>query len=189
MPTVNGFKVLLGAATAISLLVASGCSAGEPEPAATETLSYAQRMEVWTENTASCLRDRGWDATSNIMSVRVHGVPPGQEDAYRADYQDCWGRYGEASDPEYGVTVTPEAASSYFAALQTGSECLRELGFNVPDAPSEQSFVNAIVNTGNLLYWDPFEVTWDENQRNALGVEINEIREQCPQPNLWEFVH
>jgi len=170
------------------MLMASGCTVAEPTPVATETLSYAQRMEVWTERTAACMRERGWPARSNGMGIDSFGYPYDQHDIMTADMLDCWNLYGSPSEPKQSAEITPEAATNYFAALNVEAECLRELGFTFPDPPSEQSFIDGLLGDEGLLVWDPF-LAVQSDQRYALGITMTEAKETCPVPSIWEFVH
>lgn len=178
----NGLRgrALAGLAALTTLAAIAGCGSAEtrgaPAPGAettTTTDRFAPQRAV-----ASCLRESGWavDFSESDGSYEVAGVPEAQASQLQADELAC----GEEFLPEaVGVSeVTPEQWTQMYAAELEVAECLRGEGYDVPEAPTEQAFVDSYVS-GTGEPWSPYASV------PALGdSEWNRLNTACPQTQM-----
>lgn len=135
--------LLLAAALAVA---SSGCSANNesPEPAGPASQSPS------VDDVAACLRDRGWEVEvtwdDGIQAVYAEE----QAEQYRADMEECRLAAGFPKDPP---PMTEERAKKFYDKWLGIAECVRDLGFDIDDPPSEQAFVEALV--AHDFIWDP----------------------------------
>lgn len=122
-----------------------------------------------------CMSDLGWEVEANADGSwsTIDGIPAEQNEQFEADAAQCESRYGYDIPPQ----VSRNEAERYFEALLEAAECVRSLGFQVPEPPSRQSFVSSIVN-GELPSWNPYE----RLVASASRPEIEGVFEECPQP-------
>lgn len=123
-----------------------------------------------------CLNDRGWETevipgSSTYRTV----VPPEQHDQYNADIEECHIEIGvDLSPPQ----VTPEEASELYDILLKVADCVRDLGYDVPDAPSRQTFVDELVSYP-IPSWHPYDPVYDTGRM----ADIQRVEAECPIPH------
>jgi hypothetical protein len=150
----------------------SGCAADsaiEPSPnrAKYEGQSFAEAMP-------QCLSERGWDTEAVGDDELKSEVDPAQRDAFRSAQQECLVETG------YFVSdrpLTEAEVGDWYDGLVRSSECLEDIGYAPPPAPSRQTFIDAHFNDPSASSWDPYPLP------NGAG-EWAEIEEACPQPGL-----
>lgn len=173
-------RLLAGLVALTTLATVVGCGNGEtqsaPAPGAANTTTadrFAPQRAV-----ASCLRESGWavDFSESDGSYEVAGIPEAQASQLQADELAC----GEEFLPEaVGVSdVTPEQWTQMYKAELEVAECLRQEGYGVPEAPTEQAFVDSYVS-GTGEPWSPYASV------PALGdSEWNRLNKTCPQTQM-----
>lgn len=161
--------MLLAAAAAAAL---AGCAADDPEADPGATVAP---VEDYAANMVDCLTDRGWpvEATEDGGVRTTDGIPTEQGDQYEADRDECSAQFGYDQPP----TVTRAEAEEIFDTLLGVAECMRDRGYSVPERPSEQAFVEALMDRP-LPIWHPYDAVPDDSIS-----EKEAVREQCPVPD------
>lgn len=117
-----------------------------------------------------CLRDKGWHAIAHEDgSVQSPEMPTGQVDLYVADEDACVAGLGYDDYPE----ITDEVARQYFASMKESAECLANLGISVPEPPSEEAFVEAMVTRRESIW------SYAEGVDGSQDVATNEEIDDC----------
>ena len=188
------------ALTATSLVAA--CSSGSDAPAATAYAApawfaqQAQEREQARVALQTCLDGKGWSVTVNEFGGASE---PFSDDAemtrYHADMVDCRASAGLSDQ----APTQQQAEQAYRGALDTAA-CLRAQGFEVPDAPSEQSWVEAFLtassdaataggtaeagddNVTSSQVWSPYgELVAAAQDDQAQLTKISDAEKTCPQ--------
>lgn len=131
----------------------------------------------WIEANAACLEQRGFD-----MRVEEQGEPPSltwvpenlpdeQTDAYNEAFSACIDEIGEPS-PEPPPTEA-QIREIYLLEVAT-AECLRELGYEISDPPSEDVFIESYSTAPWVAYFDL--------PKDMPPGEWKLVNEECPQP-------
>jgi len=124
----------------------------------------------------SCMQDKGWNATARQY-------PDGATD-FGLDYQTVQEKQVEAAqracEKATGWKSTPpkateEQAGKSFDDLSRVAACLESHGYPVPEAPSRQSFVDALV--GGSAIWSPYQLVIAA----ADGAATKKALDACPQ--------
>jgi hypothetical protein len=144
-----------------------------PPPFETE---YARLVEHYIRDMVGCLTDLGWEVIDHGDSYESpHDIPDDQFEQYAADVELCEAQFGYDDLPPPYVT-RPEAELLYGLLLDV-ADCIRDLGYDVPDAPSQQAFVEALV-TYPIPAWHPYDSFYEDNDWSAIG----QIERECPTP-------
>jgi hypothetical protein len=115
-----------------------------------------------------CMRELGWNSTvEDDGGVTVH-VPEGQSEAYEAARDRCDELIGANDRPD----LTDDQLREVYAAMVATRDCLVGLGYELPAAPSEQSF------TEIKGAWTPYVDLVDDPARDH-----EDTLKACPQPN------
>lgn len=139
-----------------------------------ERVRFVQLDEV-APIIADCLVSAGWtDVTATPDSGIDSGtVPTAQAEAYAIAFYVCHAKY--PLDPKYSVPLDDDQIKLIYAYYRDGlAPCLEAQGFQVPDAPSEQQFLDTYAETGG----------WDVYGNVAPQVDQEgwyEINAECPQ--------
>jgi len=160
---------LLASASIVGLLL-TGCVA-TPAPA---PVSLAQSMEKWLGAVVSCLNDSGWavTATDTGYGIDASAVRTDQLSAFSEDQSDC----ETAAGPQPGAEpMTESRASNLYAQLIESAACLRSLGYDTSEPPSESSFVDGYLRGSPV--WSPYM-----DLPNVDPTEWARINRACPQP-------
>jgi hypothetical protein len=105
-----------------------------------DEVKYLEDAAQAVRRTAQCLRERGWNITTEADGWGVTDLAASQVDAYEADAAACQDATGMATmDP---LPDTPERMRRLYAYEVELAECLRDQGVDVPPAPSEQAFID-----------------------------------------------
>lgn len=154
--------------------VIAGCAGPDPVVPADPIESGA-----FGEDMVRCLAAKGWTVqVDDNGAVVADGIPDAQMNQFRADRDSCLAAFDYDE-----FAVTPDMASSFYDKQLAVAECLRELGYDIPDAPSREAFVEELVATG-LSSWLPYDAVVDA----ALAGDPDARREAeaaCPQPTSW----
>lgn len=133
------------------------------------------RAEKALEAFFYCMVDRGWELTrvgdTWLDGFESGGIPEEQWDAYQADDQECGEISGRADLGAPSVSV--EEAGSLYDLFIGVADCVRGLGYDVPEAPSRQAFVDGLVSYP-IPIWHPHELN---------GVWRPDLEEECPVPD------
>jgi hypothetical protein len=129
---------------------------------------------------AHCLRQRGWDATTDSTGWRVSGIPADQESQYFRDVSEC----EELAGPYDTLPpLTEEQSSAYFDSLHEVAECVRERGYTFAEAPSRRAAIEAIMAL--RIDFDDWEWPYGRlrvGETTDSVSELNQLYADCPQP-------
>lgn len=124
---------------------------GEPVPEA--SLVRAVAPSEWSETTATCMTEAGFESHVRSGYVETTSFPAEQEVAQAAAVYRC--RVSYPIDPAYQQPyTTEEAAYLYRYLVGTVVPCLDGEGYSVPDVPSEGTFEDQL-SSGQE--WSPFD--------------------------------
>jgi hypothetical protein len=185
---------LLASATAAAAVALAGCTSDQlaaddltgslpptPESPATRAAGSPEEpapgsLEEQTRDLVRCLNDRGWE-TEILPGSNTYRtvVPPEQHDQYNADIEECNIEIGVDIGPPQ---VTPEEASELYDILLEIADCVRDLGYNVPEAPSRQSFVEDLVSHP-IPSWHPYDPVYEAGRM----ADIQRVEAECPIPH------
>lgn len=150
----RALRVALLVAASLSL---AGCATAEP---AAPKVPQAE-LPDYTAIYQKCMEDRGWEYTEGRGEYDgAFSYPEEQGSAFLADDVIC--------TEEMGLPAAVEpTADDYRRAWQAGTliaECLAENGYDVPEYPSEQEYVD------QELGISPYElVPWNEDEDAKLA--------------------
>lgn len=158
----------------VALLMAacSGGSGPTPSEADTAYLSYPERIDL----VVACVREHGFEATSyEGFAVSIEAAGNAQLDAASLVEVECW----EDVEARFPAPPPLSQEEQYSYMLQI-SDCLRDLGYEVPQAPSVDAYVEqAFGEDAPDELWDPYSTL------SRQGANIWELqRESCP-PYPW----
>lgn len=150
--------IALGLLAALVACSGSGIETTTTQPTAATWYSVIERAEA----TVACMREEGVDAELSEPFGVLYPDLPGMENVYN----QC----SEKIDRTMPFPPPMSAEESY-DAWREAADCLRELGFDIPPAPSievwrEESNEN----------WDPYD--------NIPIESFWDIHKKCPQPGL-----
>lgn len=126
---------------------------------------------------ASCMVDRGWDATATGDGGISSTIPEGQDESYDADLAKCQEKNG--FDILAPALSEPELRRLYLMELDT-AECIRAEGLDPGSPPSEQSFVDMALVNGNA--WDPYAAVYTTSNSQVSEDEYFALLKKCPRP-------
>lgn len=157
---------------AVGLAVA-GCQGipDAPQPDG-QVIPTADSHERALLNFASCMRDRGWNATVSDGGVTVGNVPADQRTIQQSDGQVC---SEEWLTLDVNTFTDSEWKAAYAAALDTAN-CLERLGFSTAP-PSLQVFIEGEAG------WNPYTDLVESGVIRPMEIRTHE--EACPQPGYW----
>ena len=98
---------------------------------------------------ADCLREEGFNVRME-GSALVTDVPPEQEEVFNAAVDDCTLRYFPSQGS--GLPGREDLEARYELLLKV-AECVSRAGFEVPNPPTVESFVDS-----GGTNWDPFDL-------------------------------
>jgi hypothetical protein len=179
--------VLMSGAVALWVAATVGCGGttdapdetgpdASPPPVATGEQVASDAAEQRPAEMVRCMTDKGWH-----VEVRdggwgdVDGVPEAQVDQWDADADACRTELGHDTGPP---VITPEEAGEMYDLLVEVAECVRDLGYHVPEPPSRQSFVEDLVEYP-IPSWHPYDVVYD---RASGAGDIRRVEAACPIP-------
>lgn len=133
----------------------------------------------YVANMVRCLTERGWNvvASDDGSYETPDGIPNEQLDQYKTDVTACRASFGY--DKIAAPHVTREQAQKLYNDLLKVAQCVRGQGYTVPDPPSEQTFVEALVNYP-IPVWHPYQVVTEQGGPDAL----KNIEKTCPVPKI-----
>lgn len=120
--------------------------------------------DVVTAATITCLRDQGWPVVAiGKTGIPYAAVPPDQNQAVIADETRC---FEGLNLPEYAEPSALDIAGVYSFWVDVLKPCYEDEGYDIPDPPSLESFVESYP----AVEWVP----WRFIPEGSLGLE-----EQC----------
>lgn len=136
----------------VALLVTTiaGCSDGQTKGG--DVVPGDGTLRDWATGMARCMNDLGWDVIAGFdNSIApadvVNGIPQEQLGRYQADREKCSHKLGYDK-----VRVPSEAqARTMYSMERTFRECLIAQGFDIPDLPSEATYLE------KLFAGEPFD--------------------------------
>lgn len=170
-------SLAMAASAAVIVGALAACSSGEEQGSAVGGVTREQ-AEAFGVNMVGCLTDKGWKVELDEEDGGVFNpepIPDEQRDRFLADRQACVEKFGYDQLPRW----TREDAEAYYDALVEAADCVRGLGYPVPEAPSRQTVVENLMN-GRLPGWNPYE---DVTRNPESITEINRVFAECPQPS------
>lgn len=183
MMRVRGFIVLVAA-----VLTVAGCGAptapdggapppdtpdGELPPEFSRLYSLEARAKRAAGEFRRCMADRGWEVVEQHDGSFAATVPEDRRAAYDADVAACEKESGLSDLPPLAVTV--QQAEQLYGYLLEVADCVRDLGYPVPDPPDRQEFVDQLVAT-SISPWHPYRGA-------AAAGGMLEVEARCPVPD------
>lgn len=145
------------AIAALVLVTVVGCtrSADQGEVQSSGGTPFAPESVEAARAIANCLRDRGFAAEVATgvdgqpgIDIPVGGQgPQAMEDAFKA----CQNELTTAGVIEPAPRFSPPRLERLYRDYQDAAACLKDLGYDVPEAPSLEVFIET-----NAAAWDPF---------------------------------
>lgn len=182
-----------GPSTAASTDPSPAASPASADPSPPQDGAFLDRSNEdeltreWWVARAACYTEQGFPAVvlPDGEGLEIQSGGAAQREAYRAAGEECDRRLGETPAPDY-----TEAEWGALYELYTGpvTECLQDNGFQVPEPPSQQVWVEeymALVSgPGGLVDstpWSPYDALLHDP--NA-GMKAQEL---CPHPGGQEI--
>ncbi len=110
----------------------------------------------WGAVTTECLAQAGFGATPHADgSVLMDDVPQEQGEALNYAHHICSMKYPVNPYEQMPLPIEP-ALRLYHHWADTSTECLRQHGIDVPEAPSEQAWLDAWKKSPETT-WSPYE--------------------------------
>ncbi|KJL22967.1 hypothetical protein RN51_01713 [Microbacterium oxydans] len=123
------------------------------QPVPEASLIRAVAPSEWSETTATCMTEAGFESHVKSGYVETASFPAEQELAQAIAVYQC--RVAYPIDPAYQQPYTAEEATYLYRYLvDTVVPCLDGEGYTVPDVPSEGTFEEQL-NSGQE--WNPFD--------------------------------
>lgn len=164
----------LSASVVASLMLVACTDAPTSTPAnsSVQALTYPERVEL----VVACIEEHGFDASSyEGFGIRVESSSEEQGELATQIEGDCWEETDERYPPP--PPLLPEERYTYMVEV---AECLRELGHDVPDAPTVDAYVDqASADPPSVELWDPYAIL----ARRGLDTWAIQ-RDACP-PYPW----
>lgn len=172
--------------TLLAVGLVAGCGDGPDlppeEPDDEPVVLTRDAMNQYQRHVVDCMADHGWEV--DVTSDNGFGVSTASGHGWlaHADLGEC---YREADDL-YIPDWTEDTARTYYAEMVELGRCLAEHGYPTSDPVSEQSFVDALFATDDVL-WHPFTEALEAEQE--AGADIQPLLDlmlaepaECPQP-------
>lgn len=149
----------------VSVLLTSGCAASsiggeQPRPTSQQDAILLAK---------NCMSDQGWEVEI-IDGATAAEVPDSQMDSYLRAVSECSNILGFTTPRE----LTDEELKLAFEAQVANRSCLMELGYELPEGPTLQAYIDA------KGAWTPFSDLPDLDPDEFASVE-----RECPQYQVW----
>lgn len=158
-----------------TVLLLSACGTPQDAEVSTAAVQTAETYDEydllqadWSSRYVQCVREAGGDARVVGGSID-RPLVPGRSERGGLDAV-CLDQVG-------GPPMTPPLSESFLAGLyelfQVQAECLRSAGYDVPEAPSRQEWVENYSGES----WNPLGAV------HASGRDVAQAARSCPQPS------
>jgi len=139
----------------------------------------------WPEVMRDCLHEEGFPQvvlTELGDGLRFGGIPVEQDQAFQLARYVCSARY--PLDPRMNRPLSPDQLSRLYG-FYVGEQlrCIEGLGYEVPDPPTEQTFLE----TFDSDPWLPFRFAMPQALEKGESA-LAELMQTCPQQpgDLWD---
>ncbi|QAY71407.1 hypothetical protein [Xylanimonas protaetiae] len=171
-------SVLVATAAMCGVAACSGGAAPETADVAwTEPGWMAEKRqseEVYAEAMSSCLKDAGWDVEASADGTyRFDDQSEAAARAFSEVMTACGDKHGER-----GIPSREDAVVWYSHALDTAA-CLEDAGYEVTDPPSEETYVEDVLERSPDT-WVPFQDVIDSADF-ANDAEYQALYARCTQ--------
>ena len=174
---------------AVAIFLA-GCADNAPSdtPSYTPPAWFSQQVQQREAHAAAlqgCMDRKGWDVTvTEEGGVEEHFSDMAEFNAMMADMIACRGELGLPTGDPPPLTES-QAREMYQHAVETW-ECLRNEGFALAAPPSEDAFVEQILNLGQDGDYGGLWLPWADPAlplREMTDAQYEELGRTCPQFN------
>lgn len=133
-----------------------------------------QTEEEYAEAMSSCLKDAGWDVEASADGTySFYNQSEAAARAFSEVMTACGDKHGDR-----GIPSRDDAVVWYSHALDTAA-CLKEAGYEVTDPPSEETYVEDVLERSPDT-WVPFQDVIDSAEF-ADTAEYQALYARCPQ--------
>lgn len=166
--TITSLGKMMLAAAAVGMLVA-GC-----RPTGPQSPPVAEDPQAPFRVLADCLTDLGYQVALLEGGVEVRFSSSQTKDQYLADYAIC---QEQAAIPFDVPDLTVSQLNNLYDQTQATRDCLIAHGFEIPQPPSMQYFVDN-------YYTDPYVPFAFLPQESISQEDVDRLMKECPQPAL-----
>ena len=162
-------QALSRAATIASVVIAlclAGCAA-EPD---TAEIDYVTSEAEADQRYADCMEEKGWEPSVDPNGGVEIGGHESQIEKLTADGEECDSRPEMQSKP-----WTDEDYRLYYEAVSKVADCVAAAGYDVPEKPSLQVFIDQIKGVASEDQWYPHE--------NVPDSDLSKMLNTCPEPD------
>ena len=160
-------KLTVFISAAVIALCLAGCAA-RPD---TAVIDYATSEAEAEQRYADCMKEKGWEPSINPgggVTIESH---KSQLDRQMEDREECNSRPEMQSAP-----WTDEDWEDYYVELSEAADCLTAAGYDVPEKPSLQVFLDQSKDLTGDGTWYPYENIPD-NEFITVSTRT------CPEPD------
>jgi hypothetical protein len=180
MRTTRSLALLVGVVAA--LVMTAACRSGAPDSSTSSTspgasspasgLVYGGPEDEYLPLLAACLRDAGWDATTNERGdeMNVSGAGPGQRQAFEDAQAACERQIGVPPTPRPLTEAEIRARYDYLVQMR---QCLIDLGYTLAEPPT----IDVFIDTWATGPWSPYNEVSQVADRDQWA----EANQKCPQ--------
>ncbi|WP_166345308.1 hypothetical protein [Phytoactinopolyspora limicola] len=138
---------------AATLVAATVACSGQHDDA-DDTQAQGEASSGWSGDYATdmtrCLSDKGWDVAANEQGGVSYELPSDQEERFYEDSDQCLKEIGYDDDAFF----TTEYLDRDYDLRVENAACIEALGYELPDAPSRQAFIDQTIND-RFASWEP----------------------------------
>lgn len=167
------------AGAVVALVALAGCAASGDEVAEVPyerpgwMAEQAQVQDEYRESLQSCVRAKDWNVTVDRYGGVVEPFDTADVPRWEADRDACLAEMGVSGE----ARLDRERAELLYDRQVDTWRCVLDLGYDVPEPPSQETFVEALLG-GGTRDWHPYgdlvgAIPWSEWEA---------LEETCPQP-------
>lgn len=160
--------LMLSIAAVGVLAACSGENSPTPVRADTEYLAFVERIDL----VVACVEEHGFEASSyEGFGVMIDAASEQQLDVASRIEGECW----EEVEQRFPAPPPLSIEETYYYMLDV-ADCLRDLGYDIPEAPSVETYVDQSAAQSDM--WDPY------THLGLRGADTWELQRVCP-PAPW----